>query len=91
MFTQFITRPKGKTSGQLVLVHPSIGVTHSSETHVQKAQEQALSFSKEELSVVRLCLIDHRLNAKAMMLYSAIEGNKEETGQCCGCCLGRHR
>lgn len=35
-----ITRMKGESSGQLVPVNLSNSVTHSSQMHLQKAQEQ---------------------------------------------------
>lgn len=42
LYKPSITRLKGETSGQLVAVNLSNSVTHSSQMHLQKAQEQTL-------------------------------------------------
>lgn len=55
MFEQFITRLKGKTSGQLVTVNLSTCVNHPRQMYWQKAQEQTLSCLKK-ITVVHVCL-----------------------------------
>lgn len=42
LYKPSITRLKGEASGQLVAVNLSNSVTHSSQIHLQKAQEQTL-------------------------------------------------
>lgn len=42
LYKPSITRQKGETSDQLVAVNLSNSVTHSSQMHLQKAQEQTL-------------------------------------------------